>query len=99
MKTIVLISCTKGKKKVLGKVRAEELYTSDLFEKSLTYAKQLTAPENIYILSDKYYLLPLDEEIEFYDVLLEDKTDWGKKVIEQLSEIANLQKDRIFLDR
>jgi len=68
-------SCTKGKKEVLGKVRAEELYTSDLFKKSLTYAKQLTTPENIYILSDKYYLLPLDEEIEFYDVLLEDKTD------------------------
>lgn len=97
MKTIVLISCTKEKKEVLGKVRAEELYTSDLFKKSLTYAKQLTTPENIYILSDKYYLLPLDEEIEFYDVLLEDKTDWGKKVIEQLSEIANFQKDRIII--
>ena len=98
MKTIVLISCAKEKKKVLGKVRAEDLYISPLFKKSLTYAKQLTAPENIYILSDKYYLLSLDEEVEFYDVLLKDKTDWGKKIVEQLNKVpADLQKDKFII--
>lgn len=97
MKTIVLISCAKEKKKVLGKVRAKDLYISPLFKKSLTYAKQLTTTENIYILSDKYYLLSLDEEVEFYDVLLKDKTDWGEKIVEQLREIADLQKDRIII--
>jgi len=97
MKTIVLISCAKEKKKVLGKVRAEDLYISPLFKKSLTYAKQLTTTKNIYILSDKYYLLSLDEEVEFYDVLLKDKTDWGEKIVEQLREIADLQKDRIII--
>ena len=95
MKTIVLISCSAQKAK--EKSKAEDLYISPLFKKSLVYAKTLTTTDNIYILSDKYYLLSLDEEIEFYDVLLKDKTDWGKKVIEQLSEIANLQKDRIII--
>lgn len=97
MKTIVLISCTKGKKEVLGKVRAEELYTSDFFKKSLTYAKKLTAPENIYILSDKYYLLSLDEKVEFYDVLLKDKIDWGEKVIEELKKVADIEKDKFVI--
>ena len=102
MKTIVLISCAKEKKEELGKVKAAELYISDLFEKSLTYAKQLTTPENIYILSGKYHLLPLDEEIETYNVFLGDKSKaermrWGKVVIEQLSKVADLQKDKFII--
>ena len=102
MKTIVLISCAKEKKEEPGKVKAAELYISDLFEKSLTYAKQLTTSENIYILSGKYHLLPLDEEIETYNVFLGDKPKeermlWGKVVIEQLSKVADLQKDKFII--
>ena len=102
MKTIVLISCAKEKKEEPGKVKAAELYISDLFEKSLIYAKQLTTPENIYILSGKYHLLPLDEEIETYNVFLGDKSKaermlWGKVVIEQLNKVADLQKDKFII--
>ena len=80
-----------------------------MFEKSLTYAKQLTTPENtlktpknIYILSGKYHLLPLDEEIETYNVFLGDKykaerMQWGEVVIEQLSKVADLQKDKFII--
>ena len=51
MKTIVLISCVSKKK--AQKAKAEELYESPLFVKSLAYAKSLK-PDSIYILSAKH---------------------------------------------
>jgi hypothetical protein len=104
MKTIVLISCAKEKKKVLGKVRAEDLYISPLFKKSLTYAKTLTTTDNIYILSAKHHLLALDKVIAPYDVSLqknitkkEDRTKWGTKVIEELKKVANIEEDKFII--
>ena len=84
MKTIVLISCSAQKAK--EKSKAEDLYISPLFKKSLVYAKTLTTTDNIYILSAKHHLLPLDKVIAPYDVSLqkditkkEDRTKWEKK--------------------
>lgn len=102
MKTIVLISC--GAKKAEKETKAKDLYISPLFKKSLAYAKTLTTTDNIYILSAKHHLLPLDKVIAPYDVSLqkditkkEDRTKWGKKVIEELKKVADIGKDKFIV--
>ena len=96
MKTIVLISCVS--KKGTKKVEAEKLYESALFVKSLAYAKSLKH-DSIYILSAKHHLLALDAEIEPYNLTLntmnkQEKMDWGKEVIKQLKQVADVEKDK-----
>ena len=97
MRKIVLISCVS--KKLPHKAKAEDLYTSSLFKYSLRYAKSLR-PDNIYILSAEYGLLPLDKEIVPYDKTLNKMPEkeikkWANDVISQLEERADLQKDEI----
>jgi hypothetical protein len=67
MKKIVLISCSSRKKKI--KSPAEILYQSSVFKKSLQYAR-LLKPDKIFVLSALHHLLPLDREIEPYNVTL-----------------------------
>ena len=100
MKTIILISCVK--QKLNRTCKAEELYTSPFFKKSLAFAKSLK-PDLIFILSAKYGLVALDREIEPYELTLntfsvkEIKT-WATRTLEQLKRVANLQEDKfIFL--
>ena len=102
MKTIVLISC--AAKKAKEKSKAEDLYISPLFKKSLAYAKTLTTTDNIYILSAKHHLLALDKVIAPYDVSLqkditkkEDRIKWGEKVIEELKKVADIKKDKFII--
>ena len=102
MKTIILISC--AAKKAKEKSKAEDLYISPLFKKSLAYAKTLTTTDNIYILSAKHHLLPLDKVIAPYDVSLqkdvtrkEDRAKWGTKVIEELKKVANIEEDKFII--
>ena len=102
MKTIVLISC--GAKKAEKETKAEDLYISPLFKKSLAYAKTLTTTDNIYILSAKHHLLPLNKVIAPYDVSLkkditkeEDRVKWGEKVIEELKKVADIEKDKFII--
>jgi len=102
MKTIILISC--AAKKAKEKSKAEDLYISPLFKKSLAYAKTLTTTDNIYILSAKHHLLPLDKVIAPYDVSLkkditkeEDRVKWGEKVIEELKKVADIKKDKFII--
>lgn len=102
MKTIVLISCVA--KKAKEKSKAEDLYISPLFKKSLAYAKTLTTTDNIYILSAKHHLLALDKVIAPYDVSLqkditkkEDRAKWGTKVIEELKKVANIGEDKFIV--
>lgn len=100
MKKIVLLSCVS--KKLDCKAKAKDLYQkSPLFNKSLKYAETLNADE-IYILSAKHHLLKLDTQIEPYDVTLNkmrkaEKTAWGEKVIEQLKEVTDLEKDTFII--
>ena len=98
MKIIILISC--ASKKLAYKSKAEELYISTLFRLSLAYAKKLK-PDKIFILSAKYGLLNLNDEIATYNENLNNKpvSDikiWAEKVVFKLGKIANLQ-NNIFI--
>lgn len=100
MRKIVLISCVS--KKLPYKAKARHLYISSLFTKSLAYAQKLK-PDAIFILSAKYGLVDLDQEIESYDLTLNNMTAdqikmWAAHVLAQLSEKADLRQDHfIFL--
>ena len=91
-KKIVLISC--ASKKLAFKSKAEDLYISTLFRLSFAYAKKLK-PDKIFILSAKYGLLNLNDEIATYNETLNNKpvSDikiWAEKVVFKLGKIANL---------
>lgn len=78
------------------------MYISDLFKKSLAYAKSLN-PSKIYILSAKYGLLKLDDIIFPYEQTLNAMTEkeqkiWAYKVIKQCEqEGINFAEKTIFL--
>jgi len=95
MKKIVLISC--ASKKLKFKAKAEDIYISSLFKKSLQYAKKLQ-PDKVYILSAKFGLLELNEIIEPYNQTLnsmpiDEIIKWSERVLIQLSDVSDLQKD------
>jgi hypothetical protein len=60
-------------------------------------------PDQIFILSAKYGLVTLDEEIEPYDLTLnrmsaKDVKNWAERVVSDLANHADLQQDQfIFL--
>ena len=110
-KKIILIACVS--KKGDRKVKAKDLYISQLFKSSLTYANR-QKPDKIYILSALHHLLNLNDEIEPYNVTLSnvpkakrkaglkiltssEKKEWGKKVAEQLSELTDLTNDEFIV--
>lgn len=96
----VFLSCVS--EKADHKCKAEELYLSPLFQKSLAYARTLN-PDNIYILSAKYFVVDLDEEIAPYDVTLKDmnadqKREWVDNVLKKCEEKGiNRDDETIFL--
>jgi len=100
MKKIVLISCVSQKRTYRSK--AKDLYISALFKKNLAYARRLN-PDAIYILSAKYGLLDLETEIDPYNLTLNTMSaseirSWADKILQQLSQVANLTDDHfIFL--
>ena len=100
MAKIVLISCVS--KKLQHKAKARELYTSTLFTFNLAYARSLR-PDAIFILSAKYGLLDLEQEIEPYDQTLNtmtarEKKTWADGVANQMRDhIDFAQDDIIFL--
>jgi len=100
MTKIALISCVS--KKLSHREKAGNLYVSPLFKFNLQYAHSLS-PDKIFILSAKYGLLDLEQEIEPYNETLNSKSKeeikiWADKIIEQLKEKSNLYEDEfIFL--
>jgi hypothetical protein len=95
MAKIVLISCVS--RKLPEKSRARDLYISPLFRYNLKYASSLN-PEKIFILSAKYGLLKLDDEIEPYEKTLNKMPSyeikkWASSVIERLGRLSDLEKD------
>lgn len=100
MKNIALISCVS--KKLPKKSKAKDLYVSPLFKYNLKYAKLLN-PNKIFILSAKYGLLNLEQEIKPYNQTLNKMASteikkWAEKVIKQLKFVTNIKKDKfIFL--
>jgi cytoplasmic iron level regulating protein YaaA (DUF328/UPF0246 family) len=81
---------------------AKDLYISTLFKLNLAYAKSLN-PDKIFILSAKYGLVNLGEEIEPYNTTLnimhsKEIKEWASNVIEKLSKVADLKNDEfVFL--
>ena len=86
---IVFISCVKNKNDY--PCAARDMYVSDLFKKSLTYSELVTESSNIYILSAKYGLLELNQQIEPYELTLntmnkKQRKEWADKVLTQCKE-------------
>ena len=99
MRQIGLISCVSKKQTV--KSKASSLYTSAFFKYSLCYAEKLKL-DNVFILSAKYGLVALSEEIEPYDVTLNkmrvhERKDWADKVIDQLQKHTDLNQDHFVI--
>ena len=94
---IAFISCVKEKR--IGKYKAKNLYTSDFFRKSFGYC--LSKYDKIYILSAKYGLLELEEEIENYEMTLNDfskveKVEWSVMVYNQMENKIDDSDDLYF---
>jgi len=92
MRNIALISCVS--KKLSDNAPAKDLYISPLFRLNLKYARQLS-PTEIYVLSAKYGLVDLNEEIDPYDVTLNnmparERKEWAQLVISQLKKQFDL---------
>jgi hypothetical protein len=98
MAKIVLIAC--ANKKINQKAKAKEVYVSPLFKLNLAYAQSIN-PDRIFILSAKYGLLSLEQEIEPYNESLNRKPKeqlkkWADKVLEQMKNVnINLNNDKI----
>jgi cytoplasmic iron level regulating protein YaaA (DUF328/UPF0246 family) len=101
MSTIVLVSCSAGKEN--KPMPAEELYNSDLFKKQLEYAKKLASSNNVYIISAKYHLVPLNKTISPYNLTLKEmpsneREKWAEVVLKQIQEKGyNLDKDKFVI--
>ena len=96
MKKIILISCVSKKRSI--STEAKDLYISPLFKLNLKYAIQLN-PSSIYILSAKYGLLNLEDQVEPYEQTLNrmkvnERREWSKRVLEQLGHVTSLQDDQ-----
>lgn len=97
---IVFIPCVKTKKQT--KTKAQNLYQSDLFNKSLAYAKSLN-PREIFILSAKYGVLKLDDTVKPYNRTLnnmgkKEQKLWAYKCYKQLKDKnVDFSEEAIFL--
>lgn len=97
---IVFLSCVSKKRDCTS--QAQDLYISDLFKKSLEYAKKLN-PNKIYILSAKYGVLELTDIISPYDLTLNNMNEhqrkvWAYKCYRQLEQKkVNFNEEAIFL--
>ena len=99
MSQIALISCTKSKKGYT--CAAKDLYSASCrFRLAYEYASLIA--DDIYILSAKHGLLGKDEVIVPYNETLIEKTanerrEWADKVLNQLSQVADLENDKFIL--
>lgn len=77
------------------RAKAKDLYISTLFKLNIKYARKLN-PDNIYILSAKYGLLDLEQEIEPYEQTLNtmpsnEVKQWASRVIDQIKQISSVE--------
>lgn len=91
--TIIFCPCGSDKDEAskTKSIKAEDLYTGSLSQKSIAYAKKKYPNNPIYILSAKWGLLPLDKKIKYYDEYLgdfsvEEVKKWKDKILKQLSD-------------
>lgn len=99
-KKVVLISCVS--QKASHPAQAKDLYIGTLFKLNLKYAKTLK-PDDIFVLSAKHGLLPLEKKIEPYEQTLNNMRTseikhWANGVLEQINEICSIDETEfIFL--
>ena len=97
---LVLISCVS--KKLAKRAIARDLYISTLFRLNLKYAETLK-PCRILILSAKYGLLELNQEVEPYEQTLNNMrvsevNHWASQVLQQIKSISSVEEaEYIFL--
>ncbi len=96
---IALISCVS--KKLTTKAKAKELYISTLFKLNLKFAIKMKS-DKIFILSAKYGLLELEDEISPYNQTLnkmnsEERKRWALLVIEKLKNKCSLKDDHFII--
>lgn len=92
MRKIALVACSSKKRPYRSK--AEDLYISPLFKLSLEYAIKLQ-PHDIFILSANHGLLPLEKEIEPYNLTLNrmhtvEVRRWAAMVLGQIRRICEI---------
>jgi hypothetical protein len=84
------------------RAKAKDLYVSDLFQKSFAFAQRLT-PKAVFILSAKHRLVHPDDEIDPYNLTLNDMPwadvqAWADAVFEQLRKRTDVEDDHfVFL--
>lgn len=86
---LVIIPC--GNKKSDSPQRAEDLYIGGYFKACLRFAKAVTTPDRIRILSAKYGLLELDRIIAPYNLHMIAKSRITKEEIEKQAIEQGLQ--------
>ena len=99
MKRFALIACSSRKK--THAAPAHDLYDSDLFNLSLQFAERLE-PDEIYVLSAKYGLLPIERVIEPYNKTLNemsasDVKRWATYVLGQMAMVSDLKRDHFII--
>lgn len=77
-----------GSDKASSRCKARDMYTGEVFKKSLEYAESLK-PDKLYILSGKHELLDPNKEIDPYNLYIGDKSsewrkEWAERVIDQM---------------
>jgi len=104
LQNVALISCVA--KKLDGAHEAYKLYSpSTLFKAHWNYALKvlkLNPKKEIFIISAKHGLISPFDKIEKYDVTLKtmskkEKKEWAEKVINQLKENFNLNKNNFII--
>jgi cytoplasmic iron level regulating protein YaaA (DUF328/UPF0246 family) len=111
MQKIVLIAC--ASKKRPHKSKAKDLYVSQLFKYSLAYAYTLNPDKIYILSALHHLLdleteiepynvtlsnIPKSKRKEGLRVLNRDeKAEWGKKVVEMLSKLTDLQNDQFIV--
>jgi hypothetical protein len=104
MKQVALIACCKTKLDTAVPVAAEKLYLGQLFKAQLAYARKvLQLPDDrIFVLSAKYTLVGLQEEILPYEATLAERgvkqrIAWGQCVMGMLREQGHYPYDKHFV--
>jgi hypothetical protein len=97
MKKIVLIAC--ASKKANRAAPAEDFYISPLFRANLAYAKSLK-PAMIFILSAKYGLVKLNQQLAPYDLTLNTMSDrqirvWASRILGQLRTRIDIEQSEV----
>ncbi|MEV3860700.1 DUF6884 domain-containing protein [Streptomyces sp. NPDC050095] len=92
-KRLVIIACGGKKSDAPGKIPAEERYTGNYFRACLMAAEVMDG--STMVLSAKYGLIPLSEEIENYDVKLGDKGSVRLSAVRQQVEALGLEDAKV----